>query len=121
MKTEKTYDLKACRLGRKGVSTARKLMILICCGGAICAGLLLGQGRVGSGTHRYSPFPRYDPRTRPPLSLPDAYALAIAHLGPATNRFYCVAGNCLEMTNAGFTGWTFSFWDTNGQHGRVDV
>ena len=25
------------------------------------------------------------------------------------------------MTNAGFTGWTFLFSNTNGQRGRVEV
>jgi hypothetical protein len=88
---------------------------------ALATGLLLAQGKVGSGTHRYSVVPSYDPKTPPPVSLPEAYALAVAHIGTATNQFHCVAASCLEMTNAGFTGWTFSFSDTNGQRGRVVV
>src|SRR5215831_7782691 len=95
---------------------------------AICAGvfvsasvvLLLAQGRVGSGTHRYSRFPTYDPSSPPPLTLADAYSLALGHIGAATNRFYCVSASCLETTNAGFTGWTFSFSSTNRERGRVD-
>jgi hypothetical protein len=98
-----------------------KCVIFIALVTAIGIGLLLAQGKVGSGTHRYSPFQTYDPRTLPPLTLPEAYALAAAHIGTATNHFYCVAASCLEMTNAGFTGWTFSFSSTNGQRGRVVV
>ena len=47
--------------------------------------------------------------------------MAVTHIGAATNAFYCVAASCLERTNAGFTGWTFSFLNTNGQRGRVNV
>ena len=32
----------------------------------------------------------YDPKTVPPLALPEAYAMAVAHIGIATNRCHCV-------------------------------
>jgi hypothetical protein len=95
------------------------VVVLIVISLATC--MLLAQGKVGSGTHRYSKYPTYDPNTPPPMALPDAYALAQAQIGTATNTFYCVAASCLDMTNAGFTGWTFTYANTNGQRGRVNV
>jgi hypothetical protein len=88
---------------------------------AVSVCLLLAQGKVGSGTHRGSKFQSYNPNSPPPLALADAYNLALDHLGKATNRFFCISASCLEMTNAGFTGWTFSFSNTNRERGRVDV
>jgi hypothetical protein len=66
----------------------------------------------------------YDPRTPPPLSLPEAYALALtrmSHYTHYTNQFHCVEANCTEMTNNGFTGWKFVFGNTNGEFGDVEV
>jgi hypothetical protein len=95
------------------------VIILVVVSAASC--LVLAQGRVGSGTHRYSKYPTYNPNTRPPMAMMDAYSLAQAQIGTATNAFYCVAASCLDMTNAGFTGWTFTYANTNGQRGRVNV
>ena len=81
---------------------------------------LMAQGKVSS-SGPYPVFPPYDPRTPPPLSMGEAYALAVAHLGRATNQFYCITASCLQTTNDPFTGWTFSFSNTNGQRGRVNV
>ena len=66
-------------------------------------------------------MPKYDPKTPPPLPLSDAYALAVQHIAPFTNRFYCISANCTEMTNQGFAGWTFTFTKTNGVRGNVQV
>jgi hypothetical protein len=88
---------------------------------ASIAGLALGQGTRISAGKRWSPFPSYDPKTRPPLPLPEAYGIALARMGAATNQLYCVSASCLEMTNNGFTGWTFLFSNTNAQHTRVRV
>jgi len=63
----------------------------------------------------------YDLGDPPPLTLSQAYPLAMSHLGAATNRFYCVTASCLEITNFGNTGWLFSFSNTNRQRGRVMV
>jgi hypothetical protein len=104
----------------KAMKMLTKLTVLTVLATAVAVGLM-AQGMVGDGTHRYSKYPTYDPKTPPPMILPDAYALALARIGASSNDFHCVAANCLELTNAGFTGWTFSFLNTNGQHGRVDV
>lgn len=96
---------------------ARFLILLSA--GVLAAGLLLGQ--VGNG-----PFPPggvrppkpYDPRTPPPLLLPDAYALAVGHLereGTSTNEFYCLSASCLDYTNV-MPGWWFTFSNISGQH-----
>ena len=84
-------------------------------------GLAFGQGTLTSGGRRWSAFQTYDPNTPPPLDLPKAYAMAMTRVGGATNRVYCIAATCLEMTNNGFTGWTFWFSNTNAQRARVDV
>jgi hypothetical protein len=97
-----------------------KLVIILAVASAASC-LVLAQGRVGSGTHRYSKYPTYNPNTAPPMAMMDAYSLAQAQIGEATNAFYCVAASCLDMTNAGFTGWTFTYANTNGQRGRVNV
>src|SRR5882672_9876053 len=82
---------------------------------------LFGQGIIMSGGHRWSPYQDYDPKTRPPLSLSEAYSLALSNLAAETNQFHCVTANCLESTNRGFTGWMFRFADTNNQRLPVMV
>jgi hypothetical protein len=78
------------------------------------AGWLFAQGYVFSGTG-----PAYDPKTPPPLSLPEAYKLATAHLGARTNQFYCVKASCLERVQ--YAGWVFGFSSTNGQTAHLIV
>ena len=87
---------------------------------SIVTGLLLAQSIIDGRRVFGRPW-SYDPRTNPPLALPEAYSMALAHIGSATNQFHCVSASCIEMTNNGWTGWTFAFWNTNGQRGRVNV
>jgi hypothetical protein len=95
----------------------------------VVSGLLFAQGLTVPGSNR---DPRggtnrisggylgiYEGNTPPPVSLPEAYDLALAHIGPASNSFYCVRASCVD-TN-GHRGWTFTFANTNGQRGRVIV
>ena len=79
-------------------------------------GFLFGQGLAGSSHH-----PSYDLKRPLPLTLPEAYLLAIGQVGPATNRFYCITASCLEKTDQWSTGWTFSFLNTNAQRATVNV
>src|SRR6266436_2848729 len=85
-------------------------------------GFLLAQGinpSGGNSPRRYrSP---YDPKTRPPVAMPEAYSLAAAYLGSATNRFYCVTATRLEMGLSGFPAWKFSWSDTNGERAYIEV
>jgi hypothetical protein len=85
-------------------------------------GLILAQGLNppgGNSPRRYrSP---YDPRSRPPVALAEAYPLAAAYFGTATNRFYCVSASCLEIGLSGFPAWKFSWSDTNGERAYVEV
>ena len=77
-------------------------------------GWLLAQGYVFGGVG-----PKYDPKTAPPLSLPDAYTLAVAYMGARTNQFYCVKASCLERVQ--YAGWVFGFSSTNGQTAHLIV
>ncbi|HEX5217995.1 MAG TPA: hypothetical protein VFZ59_00370 [Verrucomicrobiae bacterium] len=88
-------------------------------GTAVC--LTFSQGTVTSGNNRWTPVQSYDGKTPPPLTLPEAYEIALDRLGEVTNRFYCLTASCLEMTNRGYTGWTFCFANTNAQRARIDV
>ncbi len=99
----------------------RTFLIVLCIG--LAGGLLLAQSIInGYRVANFSGKPAtYDPKTPPPLALPDAYALAVAHINRITNRFHCVAANCTEMTNNALTGWTFTFSNTNGVRGNVQV
>jgi hypothetical protein len=98
-----------------------KNLLLLVLAGIAATGLLLAQGRGGSNNFRRSKFMTYNPGTPPPITLPEAYAAALSHLGTATNRSYCVSASCLECTNRGFTGWWFVFSNTNQERGRVIV
>jgi hypothetical protein len=104
-----------------GISVKATVLIVISMFAAAC--LLLAQGNTqppgGNGWRRYqSP---YDPKARPPVEMPEAYALALARVGVSTNRFYCVTAGCLESTKRGLPGWTFCFSNTNGQRACVEV
>ncbi len=85
------------------------------------AGFLMAQGHVTVGGNHWQRYWGWPTNAPPPLALPDAYSLALAHVGSATNRFYCVAASTLEMTNYHFRGWGFTFSNTNGQRARVEV
>jgi hypothetical protein len=70
----------------------------------------------------------YDKKNPPPLSLPDAYALALAELGSDTNQNYCISAACSDVIppipnegTHGQGGWTFEFSNTNGIQKRVFV
>ena len=80
------------------------------------AGLLFAQGRLSSG-----PGMPYDAKTPPPLSLSQAYALALGRIGPATNHFYCLSASCLDKTLPQYAGWVLWFSNTNGERARVEV
>jgi hypothetical protein len=97
-----------------------KRILLFLALAATAAGVLLAQSIIDGRRVDGKPW-SYDPKTVPPLALPEAYTMAIAHIGKATNRFHCLTASCMEMTNNGWTGWTFRFSDTNGQRGSVDV
>lgn len=106
-----------------------KAVHLVTVGSIAVAGTLLAQGFAGSShtpgahTNVYTggrpSLGIYDGSTPPPVSLPEAYQLALAHIGAASNSFYCVRATCAD-TN-GFRGWTFTFANTNKQRGRVVV
>jgi hypothetical protein len=83
------------------------------------SGFLFAQGLAGSNRGPGGYLGIYEGGTPPPVSLPEAYDLALAHIGPASNSFYCVRASCVD-TN-GHRGWTFTFANTNGQRGRVIV
>jgi hypothetical protein len=90
--------------------------------GSMAACLVVAQGRLGSNLSSMSSNPiTYDPKFPPPLALPDAYALAVSHMGSSTNSFHCVTASALERTNSGWAGWTFLFSNTNNDHTRVVV
>jgi hypothetical protein len=86
-------------------------------------GLLLAQGQVNVSSRWWgsSDSRPYNCRFPPSIALPEAYTLALAHIGAATNRFHCLTASCLESTNSGLAGWTFSFSNTNNQRARVVV
>ena len=81
-------------------------------------GLVLAQGLVTKKSH-----PQYDPKSQPPMTLSEAYKLAMAHVGPATNRLWCVSADLLAetKTSSSITHWTFRFSDTNGGFTKVLV
>ncbi len=62
--------------------------------------------------------PTYGGSTPPRVGLERAYALAIARVGDATNRFWCVSASCVEDES---WRWVFWFSNSNGQRARVDV
>ena len=98
-----------------------KRAILSILGIVLATGFLLAQGTVTVGGNRWQRFWGWKPTTPPPLTIVEAHALAVAHIGSATNRFYCVSANCLEMTNYTFRGWAFTFSDTNERQARVEI
>lgn len=90
---------------------------------AVVTGWLFAQGRVVSSPVAQVP-PGYIPgpyvgRTPPPVSLQEAYDLALAHIGVASNSFYCIRASCVDSN--GNRGWTFTFANTNGQRGWLVV
>jgi hypothetical protein len=52
----------------------------------------------------------YDKAKPPALPLPDAYQLAVAALGSATNQFHCLSAG-IEDFGGGW--WLFTFYSTN--------
>ena len=84
-------------------------------------GWLFAQGRAGSnpGDPSWPYLGIYDGGTPPPVSLPEAYEIALTHIGSASNSFYCLSASC--VADKGHRGWTFTFGNTNGQRGRVIV
>jgi hypothetical protein len=52
----------------------------------------------------------YDKTKPPALPLPDAYQLAVAALGSATNQFHCLSAGIEEF---GGGRWLFTFYSTN--------
>src|SRR5258705_13438344 len=80
------------------------------------SGWLLAQGKAGSSHH-----PTFDLKRPPPVNLSEACSLAMAHIGEATNRIYCVTASCLDRDSQRSAGWTFEFSNTNGDHAVVKV
>ncbi len=101
------------------------VLTLIVLGLLVSVGVLLAQSVIISADRRVTKFQSYDPKTPPPLSLPEAYSLALGQLGKipgATNRFHCISASCIEMPSIdGWTGWTFWFAKTNGERARMWV
>ena len=61
-----------------------------------------------------------DQKQAPPINLPDAYRLATAALGSATNQFHCTAAKFVgEECDPG--SWRFDFYNTNGALKTVDA
>jgi hypothetical protein len=57
-------------------------------------------------------LPPYDKSIPPGLSLPTAYACAMAKLGNETNQFHCISAEISRIyTSEG--EWRFSFYSTN--------
>jgi hypothetical protein len=69
------------------------------------------------GLARYIAYPVEKP---PALSLPDAYAIAVASFGPEKNKFHCTGAGCLISLSPDGE-WAFSFHDTKGTHKTVVV
>jgi hypothetical protein len=78
--------------------------------------ILFAQGLSGSSHH-----PSYDIKTHTPLTLPEAYSLAIGYIGQATNRVHCVSASCLETDSERSTGWVLTFSNKNGARAAVKV
>ena len=92
----------------------------------VATGLLVAQSFIGGGPPRSAqPNP---PRRPPLLSLPEAFTLAMSQLGAVSNRYYCVAANCMNDlprieagANHGSKGWTFGFSNSDGDRVRIFV
>ena len=98
-----------------------KRIFVIVLASAATVGLVIGQGQLTIGGNHWQRYWGWPTNAPPPLTLSDAYSLALADVGQTANRFYCVAASTLEMTNYHFRGWAFTFADTNGQRARVEV
>src|SRR5271170_6299018 len=83
---------------------------------AAAISLVFAQGFVGNSHHA-----AFDSKKPPPLALPEAYALAAARIGTATNRFYCVSASWLGKPGEWSKRWTFGFSNTNGEIAKVEV
>jgi hypothetical protein len=85
--------------------------------------LLFAQGNTsppGANSWRRFNSP-YDPKTRPPIGLTEAYLLALSQMGGATNQLYCLTASCTEPTKRGLPGWTFRFSNTNADQVSIEV
>ncbi len=82
-------------------------------------GFLFAQGWVISGGE---PKQFVDSKKPPPLSLPDAYSAALAFVGPATNRLWCVSAACdPDYGTTVTTHWKFGFANTNREITEINV
>src|ERR1051326_4583679 len=64
--------------------------LLVCIAIIATGGTLLGQGWAGSNPGALSSNPiTYDPKIPPPVALPEAYSLALSHIGTGVNSFHC--------------------------------
>jgi len=64
--------------------------------------------------------PHRDNKKVPPVALPDAYRIAVAALGSATNEFHCTAA-VFEVLDCPNGEWTFAFYTTNEVRKAIHV
>jgi hypothetical protein len=62
---------------------------------------------------------QWRPKVKPPLSLPEAYGIAMQSLGSLTNDFHCLSA--LTQVSGQGPNWNFSFSNTNGASKTVFV
>jgi hypothetical protein len=92
-----------------------KKFIVIIAARAVLATAVLAQSIISGG-------PRPDLRKdKPPVTLSEAYTLALHKLGTETNQFHCVEASSRTSNSKGFRGWVFTFWSTNDVHFEVFV
>lgn len=132
------YRFKSClnkRTGHKREIMIRKLLyiILITAGGktwtlAQATNFVEQNAAWHSADTVPHPLVRYDQKTPPILTLPEAYVLALRGLGTETNQYYCVSATCLAPVPNGSNiglhgeqGWTFVFSNTNGSQRQALV
>jgi hypothetical protein len=65
--------------------------------------------------------PIFNVNKMPPISLPDACAMATHILGTETNRFYCVGARLDASRPSNDGDWWFSFCSTNGEVRNVYI
>jgi hypothetical protein len=105
--------------GRTGIHAGRCLLFASL--SALSLTMVFGQGKLSLGGNHWQKYWGWSTNAPPPLPLPEAYQLALAHVGDASNRFFCVSATTLDMTDFHFRGWAFTFSSTNGLNARVEV